>query len=46
MAEPNRTTPSTHIQPRRQRGNGRIFARKNSSYLWIAYYLRGREYRE
>ncbi len=28
------------------RGNGRIFARKGSSSLWIAYYLRGKEYRE
>lgn len=28
------------------RGNGRIFARKGSSSLWCAYYLRGKEYRE
>jgi len=28
------------------RGNGRIFARKNSSHLWCAYYLRNKEYRE
>jgi integrase len=28
------------------RGNGRIFARKNSAVLWCAYYLRGREFRE
>jgi len=28
------------------RGNGRIFARKGSTSLWCAYYLRGREYRE
>jgi integrase len=25
---------------------GRIFARKGSSFLWCAYYLRGKEYRE
>jgi integrase len=28
------------------RGNGRIFQRKGSGYLWCAYYLRGKEYRE
>lgn len=28
------------------RGNGRIFARKDTSFLWCAYYLRGKEYRE
>ncbi len=28
------------------RGNGRIFTRKGSSYLWIAYYHRGEEHRE
>src|SRR5947209_3317594 len=28
------------------RGNGRIFRRKGSVYLWCAYYLRGKEYRE
>lgn len=28
------------------RGNGRIFTRKNSSSLWIAYYHRGQEVRE
>jgi len=26
--------------------SGRIFSRKGSSFLWCAYYLRGREYRE
>ena len=46
MAEPHRTTPSTHIQPSRQRGNGRIFKRNGSPFFWCAYYLRGREYRE
>ena len=30
----------------RTRGEGRIFARKGSSLLWCAYYLRGKEYRE
>src|SRR5207245_3184371 len=28
------------------RGNGRIFKRKGSAYLWCTYYLRGKEYRE
>ena len=28
------------------RGNGRIFARKNTAALWCAYYLRGKEFRE
>ncbi len=28
------------------RGSGRIFTRKGSSYLWIAYYNRGNEHRE
>jgi integrase len=28
------------------RGNGRIFTRKETSALWCAYYLRGKEYRE
>ena len=30
----------------RNRGNGRIFKRKNSAHYWCAYYLRGEEYRE
>jgi len=29
-----------------KRGNGRIFQRKGSAFLWCAYYLRGKEYRE
>jgi integrase len=28
------------------RGDGRIFTRNGSAYLWCAYYLRGKEYRE
>lgn len=28
------------------RGTGRIFPRKGSAFLWCAYYLRGKEYRE
>jgi integrase len=28
------------------RGDGRVFARKGSAYLWCAYFLRGKEYRE
>jgi integrase len=30
----------------RKYGDGRIFDRKGSPYLWIAYFLRGKEYRE
>ncbi len=30
----------------RGRGNGRIFRRKDTVNFWIAYYLRGKEYRE
>src|ERR1039458_5337493 len=48
MADQDPTTrPSTtQTQPKRQRGNGRIFSREDSVNLWCAYYLRGREYRE
>lgn len=28
------------------RGNGRIYERKTSAFLWCAYFLRGKEYRE
>jgi integrase len=28
------------------RGSGRIFQRKGSAFLWCAYYLRGKEYRQ
>jgi integrase len=28
------------------RGDGRIYARAGSAYLWCAYFLRGKEYRE
>jgi integrase len=28
------------------RGTGRVFPRKGSMFLWCAYYLRGKEYRE
>jgi len=28
------------------RGDGRVFSRKGSAFLWCAYYLRGKEYRE
>jgi integrase len=31
---------------KRERGAGRIFRRKNSNNWWMAYYLRGIEYRE
>jgi integrase len=30
----------------RTRGDGRIFTRKGTAYLWCAYFLRGKEYRE
>src|SRR5207244_12227501 len=46
MADAHRTTPTTHIQWRRPRGSGRIFARKGSSFLWCGYYLRNREFRQ
>ena len=29
----------------RVRGDGRIFSRKGSTFLWCAYDLRGKEYR-
>lgn len=39
--------PSTsQIQSRRHRGEGRIFPRKGTSFLWCAYFLRGKEFRE
>ncbi len=28
------------------KGNGRLFTRQDSPYLWAGYFLRGREYRE
>jgi integrase len=31
---------------KRERGQGRIFRRKDSANYWIAYYLRGKEFRE
>jgi integrase len=46
MAAANPTIPSIHIQPKRQRGQGRIFSRKGSPFLWCAYFLRGKEIRE
>jgi hypothetical protein len=46
MAIPDSTLLTTYTQPRRPRGNGRIFARKGSSFLWCAYFLRNREFRE
>lgn len=30
----------------RARGDGRVFTRRGSAFLWCAYYLRGKEYRE
>ena len=30
----------------RTRGDGRVFTRKGSAFLWCAYYLRGKEFRE
>ncbi len=37
---------SQQQETKRERGRGRIFARKGSAFLWCAYYLRGKEYRE
>jgi hypothetical protein len=33
-------------QRHRARGEGRIFTRSGTGFLWCAYYLRGKEYRE
>jgi integrase len=33
-------------ETKRERGRGRIFARKGSAHLWCAYYLRGKEHRQ
>jgi integrase len=33
-------------ETKRERGRGRIFARKDSAHLWCAYYLRGKEHRQ
>lgn len=48
MAEQNPTTrpPTTQTQPKRQRGQGRIFKRKGTAFYWCSYYLRGQEHRE
>ncbi len=32
--------------PTKERGEGRIFHRKGSPFLWISYYVGGKEYRE
>ena len=42
--DPTTRLSPTQTQPWRHRGNGRIFQR--GKILWIAYYLRGREFRE
>lgn len=44
--DPTTRPSTTQIEPKRQRGHGRIFPRKGSPFLWCAYYLRGRQYRE
>jgi integrase len=36
----------TMQQAKRERGRGRIFARKGSAMLWCAYYLRSKEHRQ
>lgn len=48
MAEQKPTTrpPATQTQPKRPRGQGRVFLRKGSPFFWCGYFLRGREYRE
>jgi integrase len=33
-------------EKKRARGQGRIYERKGSAFLWCAYYLRGKQYRE
>lgn len=37
---------NTAEKEKRERGRGRIFARKGSALLWCAYYLRGKEHRQ
>jgi integrase len=44
MATLDRTIPTTHTQPKRQRGDGRIFLR--GSKLWCAFSVAGVEHRE
>ncbi len=46
MAEAHPTIHPSATQPKRQRGQGRIFKRKGSPFYHCAYYLRGKEYRE
>ena len=46
MAEPHRSIPAPTTQPKRQRGQGRIFKRKGTAFYWCAYFLRGKEFRE
>jgi len=44
MADLDRTIPTTNTQPKRQRGDGRIFPR--GSKLWCGFYVDGVEHRE
>jgi integrase len=44
MAEPHRITPTTNTQPKRQRGDGRVFLRGNK--LWCGFSVDGVEHRE
>lgn len=44
MANANANIPSTHIQPKRQRGDGRIFPR--GTKLWCGFSVDGIEHRE
>ena len=44
MADLDRTIPTTNTQPKRQRGDGRIFPR--GSKLWCGFYVDSVEHRE
>lgn len=46
MIPSNEQQPNEPPKPRRERGRGRIFRRKDCSDLWCAYCLRGKEFRQ
>lgn len=46
MIPSNEPQPNEPPKPRRERGRGRIFRRKDCSDLWCAYHLHGKEYRQ
>jgi integrase len=46
MAVQNPNPSQTQVQAKRHRGQGRIFSRKGTPFLWCAFFLRGREFRQ